>query len=289
IKAIIKKAIFEDESKIIVFFIRGDDELQEAKAKNACGALELEDASIDEVQNAGLVAGFCGPVGLPENVDFYIDKELENNSEMICGANEKDYHIIGFKVVNFKNDRFKDLVAVKAGDKAIDGGILSLSKGIEVGHIFQLGQKYSQAMNATFLDENGKAVPFFMGCYGIGVSRLLAVMVEANHDEKGCIWNKECSPFAVHIIISNIKDESQMQIATKLEQDLENLGIEVLVDDRNERFGSKMADFELIGVPFGVLIGKSLEQGEVELIKRADLSKIKVKKDKIFDKLKELI
>ena len=289
IKAIIKKAIFEDESKIIVFFIRGDDELQEAKAKNACGALELEDASIDEVQNAGLVAGFCGPVGLPENVDFYIDKELENNSEMICGANEKDYHIIGFKVVNFKSDRFKDLVAVKAGDKAIDGGILSLSKGIEVGHIFQLGQKYSQAMNATFLDENGKAVPFFMGCYGIGVSRLLAVMVEANHDEKGCIWNKECSPFAVHIIISNIKDEAQMQIATKLEQDLENLGIEVLVDDRNERFGSKMADFELIGVPFGVLIGKSLEQGEVELIKRADLSKIKVKKDEIFDKLKELI
>lgn len=289
IKAIIKKAIFEDESKIIVFFIRGDDELQEAKAKNACGALELEDASIDEVQNAGLVAGFCGPVGLPENVDFYIDKELENNSEMICGANEKDYHIIGFKVVNFKSDRFKDLVAVKAGDKAIDGGILSLSKGIEVGHIFQLGQKYSQAMNATFLDENGKAVPFFMGCYGIGVSRLLAVMVEANHDEKGCIWNKECSPFAVHIIISNIKDEAQMQIATKLEQDLENLGIEVLVDDRSERFGPKMADFELIGVPFGVLIGKSLEQGEVELIKRADLSKTKVKKDEIFDKLRELI
>lgn len=289
IKAIIKKAIFDDKSKIVVFFVRGDDELQEAKAKNACGALELEDANIDEVQNAGLVAGFCGPAGLPENIDFYIDKELENNSEMICGANEKDYHIIGFKVVNFKSDRFKDLVAVRAGDKAVDGGILSLSKGIEVGHIFQLGQKYSQAMNATFLDENGKTVPFFMGCYGIGVSRLLAVMVEANHDDKGCIWNKECSPFVVHIIISNTKDEAQMQVATKLEQDLENLGIEVLVDDRNERFGSKMADFELIGVPFGVLIGKSLEQGEVELIKRADLSKIKVKKDEIFDKLKELI
>lgn len=289
IKAIIKKAIFDDKSKIVVFFVRGDDELQEAKAKNACGALELEDANIDEVQNAGLVAGFCGPAGLPENIDFYIDKELENNSEMICGANEKDYHIIGFKVVNFKSDRFKDLVAVRAGDKSVDGGVLSLSKGIEVGHIFQLGQKYSQAMNATFLDENGKTVPFFMGCYGIGVSRLLAVMVEANHDDKGCIWNKECSPFVVHIIISNTKDEAQMQIATKLEQDLENLGIEVLVDDRNERFGSKMADFELIGVPFGVLIGKSLEQGEVELIKRADLSKIKVKKDEIFDKLKELI
>lgn len=289
IKAVIKKAIFENESKIVIFFVRGDDELQEAKAKNACGALDFEDASNDEVQNAGLVAGFCGPAGLPENIDFYIDKELENNTQMICGANEKDYHIVGFKVINFKSDRFKDLVAVKAGDKAIDGGILSLSKGIEVGHIFQLGQKYSQAMNATFLDENGKTQPFFMGCYGIGVSRLLAVMVEASHDDKGCIWNAKCAPFAVHIIISNIKDENQVNLANTIEKELENLGIEVLVDDRNERFGSKMADFELIGVPFGVLIGKSLEQGEVEIIQRNGLEKQKVSAHETLDKLKSLL
>lgn len=289
IKAVIKKAIYEDRSEIVIFFLRGDDELQEIKALNACGALELCDANTDEIENAGLVAGYCGPIGLPEGVNFYIDNELDGESEMICGANQKDYHAIGVSIINFNKDRFKDLVAVKAGDKALDGGTLSITKGIEVGHIFQLGDKYSSAMDATFLDENGKAKPFIMGCYGIGVSRLEAVVIESSHDERGCVWKKECAPFSVHIIVSNFKDEAQAKFALELESALESAGIEVLLDDRDERFGVKMADFELIGNPFGVVVGKGLANDEVELIIRNGLIKEKVASSEILGKLKELV
>ncbi|WP_086257215.1 proline--tRNA ligase [Campylobacter vicugnae] len=289
IKAVIKKAIYEDRSEIVIFFLRGDDELQETKALNACGALELCDANTDEIENAGLVAGYCGPIGLPEGVNFYIDNELDGESEMICGANQKDYHAIGVSIINFNKDRFKDLVAVKAGDKALDGGTLSMTKGIEVGHIFQLGDKYSSAMDATFLDENGKAKPFIMGCYGIGVSRLEAVVIESSHDERGCVWKKECAPFSVHIIVSNFKDEVQAKFALELESALESAGIEVLLDDRDERFGVKMADFELIGNPFGVVVGKGLANAEVELIIRDGLIKEKVASSEILGKLKELV
>ncbi|WP_086256395.1 proline--tRNA ligase [Campylobacter vicugnae] len=289
IKAVIKKAIYEDRSEIVIFFLRGDDELQETKALNACGALELCDVNTDEIENAGLVAGYCGPIGLPEGVNFYIDNELDGESEMICGANQKDYHAIGVSIINFNKDRFKDLVAVKAGDKALDGGTLSMTKGIEVGHIFQLGDKYSSAMDATFLDENGKAKPFIMGCYGIGVSRLEAVVIESSHDERGCVWKKECAPFSVHIIVSNFKDEAQAKFALELESALESVGIEVLLDDRDERFGVKMADFELIGNPFGVVVGKGLANAEVELIIRDGLIKEKVASSEILGKLKELV
>lgn len=289
IKAVIKKAIYEDRSEIVIFFLRGDDELQETKALNACGALELCDANTDEIENAGLVAGYCGPIGLPEGVNFYIDNELDGESEMICGANQKDYHAIGVSIINFNKDRFKDLVAVKAGDKALDGGTLSMTKGIEVGHIFQLGDKYSSAMDATFLDENGKAKPFIMGCYGIGVSRLEAVVIESSHDERGCVWKKECAPFSVHIIVSNFKDETQAKFALELESALESAGIEVLLDDRDERFGVKIADFELIGNPFGVVVGKGLANAEVELIIRDGLIKEKVASSEILGRLKELV
>lgn len=289
IKAVIKKAIYENESKIVVFFVRGCDEIQEKKAQNACNAIELIDAKEQEIIKAGLVPGFCGPVGL-KNIEFYIDSELKNASQMICGANEKDYHIIGLNVINFNEDRFKDLIAVKDGDICPNcGGKLHITKGIEVGHIFQLGQKYSSAMNATFLDSNGKATPFYMGCYGIGVSRLLAVIIEASHDEKGCIWSKQTAPFVLEIIISNLKDMPQVEFANKLYEDCINLGIKTLIDDRNERFGVKMSEFELMGFPYAIIIGKSLNDGNVELIDRKTLNKILVKKDGILSKLKEIL
>ncbi|WP_169783933.1 proline--tRNA ligase [Campylobacter curvus] len=287
IKAVIKKAIYEDTQKIVAFFVRGNDELQETKAQNACGALELVDASEDEVAAAGLVAGFCGPVGL-SGVDFYIDNELKGQTQMICGANEKDYHFVGVSVSSFNDERFKDLVSVQAGDICPKcGGKLELSKGIEVGHIFQLGDKYSSAMGATFLDENGKARPFLMGCYGIGVSRLIAVMVEASHDDRGCVWKKECTPFECEIVISNLKDEAGVKFAIELYENLRNLGLCVLLDDRNERFGVKMNDFELLGFPYAIIVGKGLENGEVELITRDGLVKEVVKKDEILSVLKE--
>ncbi|WP_107790572.1 proline--tRNA ligase [Campylobacter concisus] len=287
IKAVMKKAIYEDKEEVVVFFVRGDDELQETKAQNACKALELVDASEADVAKAGLVAGFCGPVGL-KDVKFFIDNELKGANNMICGANEKDYHFVGVSVSGFNEERFKDLVKVKEGDKCpVCGGNLKLSKGIEVGHIFQLGDKYSAAMNATYLDENGKAKPFLMGCYGIGISRLIAVMIEASHDEKGCIWKKECAPFDVEIIISNLKDEAGVKFAFELYESLKKAGVSVIIDDRNERFGVKMNDFELIGFPYALLVGKEFANGKVEFITRDGLSKEAIDADDAFRKTKE--
>ena len=287
IKAVIKKAIYEDKEEVVVFFVRGDDELQETKAQNACKALELVDASEEEIIKAGLVAGFCGPVGL-KDVKFYIDNELKGANNMICGANEKDYHFVGVSVSGFNEERFKDLVKVKEGDKCPEcGGNLKLSKGIEVGHIFQLGDKYSAAMNATYLDENGKVKPFLMGCYGIGISRLIAVMIEASHDEKGCIWKKECAPFDVEIIISNLKDEAGVKFAFELYESLKKAGVSVIIDDRNERFGVKMNDFELIGFPYALLVGKEFANGKVEFITRDGLSKETIDANEAFKKIKE--
>lgn len=287
IKAVMKKAIYEDKEEVVVFFVRGDDELQETKAQNACKALELVDASEADVAKAGLSAGFCGPVGL-KDVKFFIDNELKGANNMICGANEKDYHFVGVSVSGFNEERFKDLVKVKEGDKCpVCGGNLKLSKGIEVGHIFQLGDKYSAAMNATYLDENGKAKPFLMGCYGIGISRLIAVMIEASHDEKGCIWKKECAPFDVEIIISNLKDEAGVKFAFELYESLKKAGVSVIIDDRNERFGVKMNDFELIGFPYALLVGKEFANGKVEFITRDGLSKEAIEANEAFRKIKE--
>ena len=289
IKAVVKKAIYVDKEEVVVFFVRGNDELQETKAQNACGALDLVDATLEEVEKAGLKAGFIGPVGL-ECVKFYIDFELKEAKHLICGANEVDYHHVGVEMFNFKEERYADLVAVKAGDTCrCCGGTLGVTKGIEVGHIFQLGQKYAKAMGATFLDKNGKSQPFFMGCYGIGVSRLVAVMIEASHDDKGCIWNKQTAPYLVDIIVSNSKDEAQSTYAEEIYASLKKERLSVLLDDRNERFGFKMKDYELIGLPYALIVGKELDEGFVEIVGRKTLEKTVVKKEEALAKLKELL
>lgn len=287
IKAIAKKAIYENEEKIVVFFIRGDDELQEVKALNAANALELVDASEEELKKAGLVPGFIGFVGL-NGVDFYIDHELENETNMIIGANKKDYHLVGINVVNLNKKRFKDLAAVKEHDLCPKcQHKLKQSKGIEVGHIFKLGNKYSKAMNASYLDENGKAQFFTMGCYGMGVSRLVAVAIEASHDEKGCIWNKTLAPFVLDIIVSNIKDTKAMEFAEQIYTHFRDK--EILFDDRNERFGVKINDFELMGFPYALVIGKGLENDEVELIHRNTLEKQVLKTQEVISHLEKIL
>ncbi|MCV3380829.1 proline--tRNA ligase [Campylobacter sp. IFREMER_LSEM_CL2127] len=287
IKAIAKKAIYENEEKIVVFFIRGDDELQEVKALNAANALELVDASEEELEKAGLVPGFIGFVGL-NGVDFYIDHELENETNMIIGANKKDYHLVGINVVNLNKERFKDLVAVKEHDLCPKcQHKLKQSKGIEVGHIFKLGNKYSKAMNASYLDENGKAQFFTMGCYGMGVSRLVAVATEASHDEKGCIWNKTLAPFVLDIIVSNIKDTKAMEFAEQIYTHFSDK--EILFDDRNERFGVKINDFELMGFPYALVVGKGLENDEVELIHRNTLEKQVLKTQEVISHLEKIL
>lgn len=287
VKAIAKKAIYENEEKIVVFFIRGDDELQEVKALNAANALELVDISEEELEKAGLVPGFIGFVGL-NGVDFYIDRELENETNMIIGANKKDYHLVGINVVNLNKERFKDLTAVKEYDLCPKcQHKLKQSKGIEVGHIFKLGNKYSKAMNASYLDENGKAQFFTMGCYGMGVSRLVAVAIEASHDEKGCIWNKTLAPFVLDIIVSNIKDTKAMEFAEQIYTHFKDK--EILFDDRNERFGVKINDFELMGFPYALVIGKGLESDEVELIHRNTLEKQVLKTQEVISHLEKIL
>ncbi|MCV3405904.1 proline--tRNA ligase [Campylobacter lari] len=287
IKAIAKKAIYENEEKIVVFFIRGDDELQEVKALNAANALELVDVSEEELEKADLVPGFIGFVGL-NGVDFYIDHELENETNMIIGANKKDYHLVGINVVNLNKERFKDLAAVKEHDLCPKcQHKLKQSKGIEVGHIFKLGNKYSKAMNASYLDENGKAQFFTMGCYGMGVSRLVAVAIEASHDEKGCIWNKTLAPFVLDIIVSNIKDTKAMEFAEQIYTHFSDK--EILFDDRNERFGVKINDFELMGFPYALVIGKGLENNEVELIHRNTLEKQVLKTQEVISHLEKIL
>ena len=291
IKAVIKKAIFKDESKIAVFFVRGSDELEDTKAQNSVDALELIDATLDEIKDAGVVAGYCGLVDLPKDILVVVDSELENSQGMVCGGNEENFHFINVDLKVIENIKYFDLIAVKEGDVcACCGGKLSYTKGIEAGHIFQLGDKYSKAMNATFLDENGKAKPFIMGCYGVGVSRLVAAVIEQNHDEKGCIWTKSTTPFMVDIIVSNSKNEDEKNMGEKIYEELKASNVEVILDDRiNARFGFKIGDFELLGFPYAIIIGKKLSEGIVEIVDRKTLLKTEVKIEEVVSKILNLI
>ncbi len=294
IKAVAKKAVFDDKEEVVVFFIRGTDTLEETKAKNAVGALELVDVSEEELEKVGLVPGFIGPFGLPSNVKYVIDDDLRMATELVCGANKKDYHIKGAGLLDANLlgnlTLYRDIAAVKEGDKCPKcGKPLKITKGIEVGHIFKLGTAYSEPMNATFLDENGKAKPFIMGCYGIGVSRLIAAAIEQNHDEKGIIWPKEIAPFVVDIIVGDVKKEEQLNFATKLYEKLKKAGVRVILDDRKERFGPKIADFELVGFPIGVIVGKKLKDGKVEIRDRKSGEKFEVGGDEVFEKVMEMV
>ena len=286
VKAVVKKADFGDKKELVAFFVRGSDTLEETKALNCCGALEFEEVSDEELQKEGIAAGFIGPQNL--GIKCFVDKELENENLLICGANKEDYHFVGFSFRGRKFD-YVDLVRVNEGDECIHcGGELEITKGIEIGHVFQLGDRYSKALNAVFLDKNGKSKPFIMGTYGIGVSRLAAVVIEQNHDEKGCIWTKETTPFDIMIIVSNIKDNEQKEYALDLYKKLQDNGKSVLLDDRDERFGFKMSDFELFGFPKAVIVGKSLSEGMVEIVDRKTLKKEKVGDKSAFEKLMEI-
>ncbi|MBZ7987232.1 proline--tRNA ligase [Campylobacter canadensis] len=291
IKAVVKKAIYKDKEELIVYFIRGNDELNEVKAKNAANAIEIVDANDEDLLNNSLCAGFIGPFNL--DIKFFIDEELKNEDNLICGANEVDYHLVGVKITNFLDERFKDLSLVKQGDKCPNcSSELDFVKGIEVGHIFKLGDKYSKAMNATYLDENGKAQAFIMGCYGVGISRLLAVLAECKNDEFGLCWDKSLSPFDTYIILSDVKNEEQMNIANEIYAYLKKNNINVLFDDRNERFGVKINDYELIGVPSAIIIGKKIQENLIELKDRKSKESLQISlenKEECFKKIKEFI
>jgi len=288
VKTVAKKALYDEgKSEVVLFALRGSDELQEVKACNAIHANDLLDITEEELADAGLVAGYMGPTVVPEGVRVVFDNNLKDASSMICGANEEDHHLIGNSFVGVEAD-YHDLVAVQEGDLcSCCGEPMRYTKGIEAGHIFQLGTQYSEPLGANFLDENGKAQPMVMGTYGIGVSRLLAAIIEQNHDDKGCIWTKESAPFDLQIIISNIKDEEQVALGEKLYALMLEKGIDVLLDERKDRFGAKMKDYELLGVPHAVVIGKKLSDGLVEFVTRDGMQKDETSVDAIENILLE--
>ena len=270
-KKTVKLLMYNIDGKIVGVVVRGDREVNEVKVSNAANAAtDIMMASHEEYKNAtGCEVGFGGPVGLKVDL-LLVDEEVKNMYNMIVGANETGYHL---KNVNYGRDfegTVGDFRNVEDGGKCpLCGGKVSIARGTEVGHIFKLGTKYSEAMNATFIDENGKNTPFVMGCYGIGVTRAMASIIEQHHDENGIVWPLSVAPYHVSVIPVNIKDEEQMKVAEKLYNSLKDLGVEVLMDDRNERAGVKFKDSEIIGIPMRVTVGKKISEGAVEFKLRA--------------------
>lgn len=289
LKAVVKRAMFIEGSELVCFFMRGCDELQEVKACNSIGAIDLVDASEEELKELGLIPGFIGPLD-QDKLRLVMDKDTKNATAMICGANEVDYHFVGVDLSVMNEAVFADLVEVQEGDGCPHcNGKLLHTKGIEVGHIFKLGTTYSAPLKAEYLDENGRSTPFIMGTYGMGVSRLVAAVIEQHHDEKGCIWTPATAPYMVDVMISNIKEETHVAYAEALYEALGKAGIETILDDRKERFGFKMSDAELIGFPFTVIIGKEMENNQVQIMIRSTREMLTVNAEDVLSKLKELI
>ena len=258
-----------------MLLLRGDHELNEIKASKVPGLTAFRFASDEEVKAAcHSPVGYLGPVGLSSNVQIVADRTVANMSDFVCGANEAGYHLTG---VNWGRDLPEPIIAdirnAVAGDPSPDGkGVVDICRGIEVGHVFQLGTRYSEAMKCTYLDENGKSQPMVMGCYGIGVTRLLGAAIEQGHDEKGILWPISMAPFELVICpVGYDKSEMVRQAADELHHQLENAGIDVVLDDRGERPGAMFADWELIGVPYRLVIGeRSLKESNVEFQGRGE-------------------
>jgi prolyl-tRNA synthetase len=289
LKAVVMRAVFADSTQPVCFFIRGCDTLQEVKACNSVGAIDLVEMSTAELADLGLVAGFMGPLD-QDKIRIVMDNDTRNATAMICGANEVDYHFVGVDLSVMGDVAYADLVAVSEGDGCPRcSGKLEYTKGIEVGHIFKLGTTYSAPLKAEYLDENGRSTPFIMGTYGMGVSRLVAAVIEQHHDEKGCIWTHATAPYMVNVMVSNIKEEAHLEFATTLYNTLNENKIETILDDRKDRFGFKMSDAELIGFPFTVIIGKEMENNHVQIMVRKSGEMITVATQDVVQKLKELI
>ncbi len=280
--------------RVWLLLLRGDHDMNEVKVGKLPGLdLGFRFATEAEiVAHFGCKPGYLGPLNMKQPVTVVADREVAVMADWICGANEVDYHVTG---VNWGRDLPEpDLVAdirnIVAGDPSPDGkGVLAIERGIEVGHVFYLGTKYSRAMNATFLDEDGKPKPFEMGCYGIGVTRLPAAAIEQNHDERGIIWPDAIAPFTVVICpIGMDRSEAVKAAAEQLHDQLAELGVDVMLDDRGERPGAMFADWELIGVPHRVTIGdKGLKDGQVEYQHRRDAAATKVAAADVLGLLKE--
>ena len=289
------KALFVEgaDAGVVALLVRGDHELNAIKAQKLPGvASPLRMAGPEQVRAAtGCEPGYLGPVGLPAGIRVYADRAAAHLADFVCGANEKDLHLTG---VNWGRDlpepEVADLRNVVPGDPSPSGrGTLGIARGIEVGHIFQLGRKYSSAMKAEVLDEQGQSVTMFMGCYGIGVTRVVAAAIEQNHDERGIVWPLPIAPFHVSLIAINLqKSERVREVAERLYAGLAAAGIEVVYDDRDARPGVKFADDELVGIPHRLVVGdKGLERGVVEYKPRTGDGAAEVPVDAVIDFVRE--
>jgi prolyl-tRNA synthetase len=281
------------KTRVWLLLLRGDHDMNEVKVGKVAGLAGFRFATLAEIEDHfGCKPGYLGPLKLTKPVSLVVDREVAVMSDWVCGANEPDFHITG---VNWGRDLpepalVADLRNVVAGDSSPDGqGPLSIERGIEVGHVFYLGTKYSQAMNATFLGENGKPQFMEMGCYGIGITRLPAAAIEQNHDERGIIWPDAIAPFTVVICpISPDRFPEVQTAAQALYESLMAAGVDVILDDRGERPGAMFADWELIGVPHRVTIGdRGLKEGHVEYQHRRDAASSQVAAADIFSVLKD--
>jgi prolyl-tRNA synthetase len=281
------------KTQVWLLLLRGDHDMNEVKVGKLPGLADFRFATVPEIEaHFGCKPGYLGPIGLAQPVKLVVDREVAVMADWICGANAVDFHLTG---VNWGRDLPEpDLVAdlrnVVAGDASPDGqGLLAIERGIEVGHVFYLGTKYSKAMNATFLDEDGKPKFMEMGCYGIGVTRLPAAAIEQNHDERGIIWPDAIAPFTVVVCpIGAHRSEAVRQEAQALHDGLQAMGVDVMLDDRDERPGAMFADWELIGVPHRVVISeRGLKEGQLEYQHRRDSAATKVPADGVLAFLKD--
>ncbi|WP_243289843.1 proline--tRNA ligase [Bacillus sp. FJAT-47783] len=264
----IKSLLFKVDDQFVLALVRGDHEVNDVKLKNVYNASIVELATEEEtIEVTGCKPGFVGPIHLRTNVDIIADHAVKAIVNGVCGANEEHHHYIHVNVDrDFTVKEFADLRFIQEGDPSPDGkGTIQFAKGIEVGHVFKLGTRYSEAMKANYLDENGKAQPMIMGCYGVGVSRTLAAVVEQHHDEKGIVWPASIAPFDVHLLLMNTKNDEQRELADRLYEELKNDGFDTLYDDRAERAGVKFADADLLGMPVRVVVGKKASEGMVEV------------------------
>ncbi|MEK5333890.1 proline--tRNA ligase [Lysinibacillus sp. FSL W8-0992] len=287
---VIKSLVFNIDDELVVVLARGDHEINDIKLKNAlnAGSVELADeAAIRQLLGCGV--GSIGPVKLPVDVKVVADHAIKSIRNGVAGANEDGFHLVNVNPErDFAINEYLDIRFIQEGDPSPDGqGIIKFAEGIEVGHIFKLGTTYSEKMNGTFLDEQGKAQPFIMGCYGIGVSRILAAVAEHFQDENGFTWPTQLAPYDIHVVPVNTKDETQVSLANELYGLLKSYRYDVLLDDRAERAGVKFADADLIGLPVRVTVGKKATEGVVEVKFRQTGETFEWKKEEVIDRLNE--
>ncbi|QTC42441.1 proline--tRNA ligase [Bacillus sp. V3] len=284
----IKSLLFKVDEEFVLILSRGDHEINDIKVKNFMNAESVELASAEETKEImGCTVGSIGPCTAGDKINIVADQAVKYVRNGIAGANEEGYHLVNVNPErDFQAAVFGDLRFIQEGDPSPDGkGTISFAKGIEVGHVFKLGTRYSDAMNSTYLDENGRAQSIIMGCYGIGVSRTLAAVAEQYNDDRGLVWPSDLSPYDLHLIPINMKDEHQANLANELYEELRKNRYDVLMDDRAERPGVKFADSDLIGLPIRITVGKKASEGIVELKVRKTGDMHEVHKDDLLSTL----